>query len=294
SRFRFHPKSAPSNPCRPRDRPWQKRGASPPSGRSSRQTGPPRPAAGAANRFPARANRASAGLPLAAAVRPAQNLSPDSPLLPSARLRLQSSPRRERRPSARESDGRRCESVSRTPVHPFPAKPRPAGSDPVFRQAGRRARLPRSPLRQSGISIPARAAVRTWPPARHPPPELFSFFFLVDRQPDGKARAAAIGDRAFKFQGSVRFGDALGDDGEAESRALRLGGEKGPQDFFVQLRRYAFAVVLDRYQRSLPFLGDQNADPAVFRRGLKGIHNQVRQNVVERFPSRDHRQLAIA
>src|SRR5262249_31787424 len=85
-RCRFRPELRPSNPCRPLDRQFRKRGASLPNARSLRQTDLRWPVVGATNRFPAPGKPALVNSQRAGAIHPVQNLSPDNPRLPTATL----------------------------------------------------------------------------------------------------------------------------------------------------------------------------------------------------------------
>ena len=104
-----------------------------------------------------------------------------------------------------------------------------------------------------------------------------------DGEADLKTGAAAIVYGALEIQMTFGFGYTTGDDRQAQAGALGLGGKKWLQDFFLQVRRNAGAVVLDGENAESIGLRCADSNMAVGRDGVECVDQNIGKDVVERF-----------
>src|SRR5271154_1359509 len=144
------------------------------------------------NRFLSPALPASINSPRAAAIPPAQILSPNNPPHQAAAPPPLSSPYPMPTPSIPALRFPARASTAKTKAHPAPAAPHPAKPGPAAPAATLRAPPPPNPLRLRDISLPTRAAIRISPPAHHPQSISSSLHLLSERDPYHEPSTAPV------------------------------------------------------------------------------------------------------
>ena len=180
-------------------------------------------------------------------------------------------------------------STAETTAHPRPAAPRPAAPGPAAHAATPRAPPPPNPPPRSDISLPAPAAVRIAPPARHPQSNrlhsfpyfltCISFFSSFIGSVTSNRVPLPSSHRALPIQLPAKFRNSPRHNCQTQSRALRFRRKKWLQISFLAAPPECPARRLPpRIRHPSPFACRSHLHVPAARSCFQRIHHQVRQD----------------